>query len=213
VEGCNGIAAFGYRLKYFIYLSHLLYEETIMCGSEDEKYWQDFIDGDFNALSVLFSHNCKGLMAYGMKICPDLELVKDAVQEVFIQLIAMRHKLKLNGNINGLIYRLLRNKMIDEIKLINRSKRIGHLIFSSIGNSEPDAEHQYIDNEEEQNRNSLLTSALSQLSPHQKEAMHLKFSSGLTYEQIALVMGISTASSRTLIYRTLKQIRTLVAAN
>lgn len=184
-----------------------------MYGSEDEKYWQDFIDGDFNALSVLFSHNCKGLMAYGMKIYPDQELVKDAVQEVFVQLIAMRQKLKQNGNYNGLIYRLLRNKMIDEIKLINRSKRIDHLIFSSTDNSEPDAEHQYIDIEDEHKRNNLLTSALNQLSSHQKEAMHLKFASELSYEQIAVVMGINIASSRTLIYRTLKQIRTLVASN
>jgi len=178
-----------------------------MCDSEEDKYWQDFIEGDLNALSVLFLHYAKGLVSYGMKICPDEELVKDSIQEVFILLILKKSTLKHNDNIKGFVYRLLRNKMMDEIKRKSRSKKIDNLIFDAGCCSEMDVEHHLIGLEEESRRNDLLTSALNQLSAHQKEVMFLKYSNGLNYEQISQVMGISIASSRTLLYRTLKQMK------
>ena len=103
-----------------------------MNDSEEINYWDAFIDGDFDALSVLFLQYAKGLISYGKKIFPDEELVKDSIQEVFIQLILKRHKLKRNDRIKGLVYRMLRNKMIDEIKLINRSKKIVELKYTRI---------------------------------------------------------------------------------
>jgi len=184
-----------------------------MTDAEEVKYWYDFIDGNLDALSVLFLHYAKGLVAYGMKICPDEELVKDSIQEVFIQLIQKRHKLKRNEMIKGLVYRLLRNKIIDEIKLINRGRKVDNLIFNSNSRIEMDAEHSLIGLEEEILKNSRFTSALEKLSAHQKEAMFLKYSDGFSYDQISKVMGISIASARTLIYRTLKQIKTIVLVN
>lgn len=184
-----------------------------MSDLEEVKYWQDFIDGDFDALSVLFSHYAKGLISYGMKIYQDEELVRDSIQEVFIQLIQKRHKLNRNEKIIGLVFRLLRNQMIDEIKLIKRSKKIDTLIFHSRNSFEMDAEHIHIGFEEDNKRNRMLNSALDQLSAHQKEAMFLKYSNGFGYEQISEVMGISINSTRTLIYRTLKQLKSLLSIN
>ncbi len=178
-----------------------------MSDSEELIYWYNFIDGDLNALSILFLHHAKGMVSYGMKIYRDNELVKDSIQEVFIQLIQKRHKLRRDEKIKGLIYKLLRNKLIDEIKLINRSKRIDHLIFNSNHNYEIDSERQRIGLEEETFRDQMINSALNLLTTHQKEAMFLKYSDGLSYEMISLVMGISVASARTLIYRSLKQLK------
>lgn len=184
-----------------------------MNDSDEVRYWHDFIDGDLDALSVLFLHYSKGLVSYGMKIYRDEEFVKDSIQEVFIQLIQKRHKLKRNNTIRGLVYRLLRNTMIDEIKLIYRSKKTDNLIFNTESSFQMDAEHLHIGFEEEIIRNSMLTSALDQLSTHQKEAMFLKYTDGFSYEQISDVMGISIASARTLIYRTLKQLKSLLSEN
>ena len=184
-----------------------------MTDSEELQYWYNFIDGDLDSLSSLFSHYAKCLISYGMKICKDEELVKDSIQEVFLQLIQKRHKLKQKDTIKGLIYRLLRNQIIDEIKRINRGKRIDNLIFITESDFEMDVEHHHIRFEEEFIRNSKLTSALDQLSAHQKEAMFLKYSDSCSYEQISETMGINIASARTLIYRTLKQMKSLLTEN
>ncbi|MDP4240364.1 MAG: sigma-70 family RNA polymerase sigma factor [Bacteroidota bacterium] len=184
-----------------------------MNDSEEKEYWHAFIEGDLDALAILFLQYAKGLISYGMKICPDEEIVNDSIQEVFIQLIQKRHKLKQKDQMRGLVYRLLRNKVIDEIKRINRSKRIDNLIFNSSSSIEMDAEYHLIGFEEENKKNAKLNSALEKLSVHQKEAMFLKYTNDFSYEQISEVMGISIASSRTLIYRTLKQLKSLLSDN
>jgi len=181
-----------------------------MTHSEELRYWFDFIDGDTNALSHLFEHYVDGLVAYGFKIYPDEELVNDAIQEVFIQLILQRQKLKRRDEISGLVFRMLRNKIIDEIKLINRTKKINNLIGNTTTNFVNDAEYQYINAEENLKRNTNLSIALDQLSPHQRESMFLKYAQCHSYDQISETMGISVASARTLIYRSLKQLRVLV---
>ena len=181
-----------------------------MTHSEELKYWYDFIDGDINALSHLFEHYVDGLIAYGLKIYPDEELVKDSVQEVFVQLILKRQKLNRREEIRGLVFRMVRNKIIDEIKLINRVKRNNNLIGNAIVPFVRDAEYQYINAEENLKRNTSLSIALDQLSAHQKESMYLKYAQCHTYDQISEVMGISVASARTLIYRTLKQLKALM---
>jgi RNA polymerase sigma factor (sigma-70 family) len=184
-----------------------------MRDSEEDKYWCNYIDGDLNALSALFSYHANGLITYGLKIYHDQELVKDCVQEVFIQLILNRLKLNRNDNIRGLVYKMLRNKIIDEVKKITRSKRFDNLISDSTGFFEMDAEYHHIGNEEENQRDKLLSSALSKLSFHQREALFLKYSNDFSYDQISMIMGISTSSCRTLIYRTLKQIKALTSLN
>ena len=184
-----------------------------MTDSEAVQYWYNFIDGDLDSLSILFSHYAKCLFSYGMKICKDEELVKDSIQEVFVQLIQKRHKLKQNDTIKGLIYRLLRNKIIDEIKRINRGKKIDNLIFIAESSFELDVEHYQIQFEDETKRNDRLSSALDQLSAHQKEAMFLKYSECFSYEQISEAMGMNVASARTLIYRTIKQMKSLLFEN
>jgi len=182
-----------------------------MTDPEEIKYWNDFIDGDLNTLSVLFKHYAKGLFYYGMKICQDEELVEDSIQEVFIKLIQHRHKLRRGIKAGGLLYRLLRNKIIDEIKLRNRNKITELLTFNNDTAFDMDAEHLHINFEEEIQRNSLFTSAMDQLSSHQKEVLLLKYSSGFSYEEVSAVMGISVASTRTLVYRTLKQLKSLLS--
>lgn len=184
-----------------------------MSDSEAEIYWYKFIDGDKEALSVLFLHYAKGLVSYGMKIFRDEEIIKDSIQEIFIQLIQNRHKLNRNEKIGGLVYKLLRNKIIDEIRLLNRTKKNDNL-FSKFNNSvEIDAEQQQIGFEEENDRDRMINPALNRLSVHQKEVLFLKYSNGLNYDQIALVMGISVASTRTMIYRTLKQLKSHLLEN
>ncbi len=181
-----------------------------MTDSEEKTYWHDFIDGDLDALSLLFLHNARRLFSYGMKICRDKELVKDSIQEVFIRLIQKRCRLNSESNVKGLVYRLLRNELIDGIKRNNSSRKFDNLFFSPNSYFETDAEHQFIGIEEEMIRNNQLTLALEQLSAHQKEAMYLKYAEGLTYEQIAEVLGISVPSTRTLIYRTLGQMKNFI---
>ncbi len=179
--------------------------------NEENRYWQQFIDGDFDALSVLFQLYVPELMVYGLKISQDEELVKDSIQEIFIQLIKKKKKINLNNNAKGLVYRLLRNQLIDEIKHIKKRKNNEQIGIATFDSFESDVEQKQIWREEKNRVNNTVSLALNQLSPHQKEILFLKYSNCLSYEEIAQIMEINVASARTLVYRTLKQVKSQLA--
>ncbi len=177
---------------------------------EENKYWRLFISGDLDALSVLFRLYVPGLMAYGLKIYPDEELVKDSVQDVFVKLITKRSNINLNNNVKGFVYRLLRNQLIDELKIINK-RRTNEQNRAPGDCFEFDTEQVHIRIEEENRINDAVSLAIVQLSSYQREILFLKYTNGLSYEEISQVMGINIASARTSVYRALKQIKVQLA--
>ena len=84
-------------------------------------------------------------------------------------------------------------------------------IVHSIAENNPvyeiSAEQSTVLSEEEDFRTITMNKALSKLSDYQKEAIYLKYSQGLEYERMAELLGIDTASARTLIYRALKKVK------
>jgi len=61
--------------------------------------------------------------------------------------------------------------------------------------------------EEEHDRLARLKKAIGQLPERQQEALNLKFNTGLSYPDVALLMDISVESARTLVYRSVKTLR------
>ena len=178
---------------------------------EENKYWRLFISGDLDALSVSFRLYVPGLMAYGLKIYPDEELVKDSVQDVFVKLITKRSNINLNNSVKGFVYRLLRNQLIDEIKIINKRRTNEQNGAYPSDCFEFDTEQVHIRIEEENRINDAVSLAIVQLSSYQREIIFLKYTNGLSYEEISRAMGINIASARTSVYRVLKQIKVQLA--
>ena len=54
---------------------------------------------------------------------------------------------------------------------------------------------------------------MESLSDRQREAIYLKYTNDFSYEEIAEILNIDVASSRTLIYRSIKKIRELLGRN
>jgi RNA polymerase sigma factor (sigma-70 family) len=182
-----------------------------MLELKELNYWQRFIRGDSDALSNLYLLFVDDLYSYGMKIYPDEFLVKDAVQEVFIALIEKKKRLSVSENVKAYIFKSLRNKIMEELRTRNRKKEIEKLLFNtSTEQTANNSEKIYIASEEEKNRHKIIQSALSQLTGHQREAIFLKFTNNCSYEQIAKIMGITVPSARTLLFRSIKQMKEFI---
>ena len=174
-------------------------------------YWQSFIDGDIEALSKLYLMYIDELYSYGMKIWPDEYLVRDSIQEVFIQIIEKQKRLKLTTKIKTYIFKSLRNKILEELRSKFRRKVIASLIFKSENKSTMSVELSFIKFEENQNKAEIISLALNELSVHQREAIFLRYSNGYEYSEIAEIMGITIASARTLIFRSLKKLKVVIS--
>jgi RNA polymerase sigma factor (sigma-70 family) len=174
---------------------------------ETKDLWRKFLAGEEDAFPKLYNLYVHKLYSYGLKIHGDENLVKDCIQEVFIQLICKREKLIFSETTELYLFKSLRNKLLEELRSKNRH---GDIIRSmSYGGSdyEVSVEEIKVNAEEEQYISKIVAEALDKLSPYQKEVIFLKYSYGLDYEKIAEIMEIDIASARTLIYRSLKKVK------
>src|ERR1044072_6476462 len=88
---------------------------------EDHLLWNSFRGGDEQALATIFDRYIKRLHNYGLKILNDRDLVKAAVQDLFIELWKNHSNLGETNSIKFYLYKSLRRKLIRiKIKESNR---------------------------------------------------------------------------------------------
>ncbi len=169
--------------------------------------WKSFLKGDKEAFAGIYNLFVNDLYNYGTKLSPDQALVKDAIQEVFLDLFLKREKNKTNpSNLKYYLLLALKRNLVKKLK--RQRKLLGQ-------NGETDdffepvycIEQEIIKEEEENTRNRKVTEALNSLPPKQKEAIYLRFQESMEYPEIAAIVGISVESVRKQVYRGLKTVR------
>ena len=175
--------------------------------------WVKFRDGDNDALSELYSEFAHELYSYGLKVVNDEHLVKDCIQEVYIQLINKRKSLVVTSKLHVYLFKSLRNKIIEELRSKKRKQDIINLLDGDDLLHENNAEQKIIDSEKDRSIKSRIESLLAQLPSRQKEIIYLKYTEGLDYDDIAETLQIDKASARTLLYRAIKTIKEQLSSN
>jgi RNA polymerase sigma factor (sigma-70 family) len=93
--------------------------------TSDEKkslIWKSFLAGDQEAFAHLYNQHVDSMYRYGTKICKDEDLVKDAIQEVFIDLYVKRHKNRTDpGHLKYYLILALKRNLIKKLK---RNRRL-----------------------------------------------------------------------------------------
>lgn len=171
-----------------------------------QKIWQNFIDGDDDALSSIYFEFFDMLLNFGMKYSADRFLVEDCIQNLFVDLMKNRQKQNQVKNIRFYLTKALRNQIAYEhrktkkLLLVDEPNESDFRISYSVENS-------LIANETDEMQTKFLKMVMEGLTTRQKEALYLKFNCGFDYIQISELMQISVESVRTMIYRTLKSIK------
>jgi len=179
---------------------------------EDNELWTKFRNGDNEALSRIYSDNSPNLYRYGIKITSNHSIVEDAIQNLFSDLVRNRKNLGDTDHIHFYLIKSFKRRLQRELRKEMRynpgseNKDYAFGITYSI--------EQSIILEESSNQNlSLLRKALNDLTPRQKEAIYLKFTQDLEYEQIAEIMEMGIEGSRNLIYRAVKSLKDSLREN
>lgn len=175
--------------------------------------WVNFISGKRNSLSLLYNEYADELYSYGMKVSGDDDLVKDCIQEVFIQLIDKRKTLIITLTIHTYLFKSLRNKLLEELRSKNRKQDIIHQLAEFEPGYERYEEQNIIEAEESSNIKKTILSSIEKLSSHQKEIIYLRYTKDFSYDEIAEMLHIDKASARTLLYRTLKTLKVQLSNN
>ena len=172
--------------------------------------WERFKSGDKEAFAFLYNSYVDVLFHYGCKLSKDEEMVKDAIQEVFIDLYNGRER--NNASPENLKYYLILAIKRNLIKKLVRGRRfdIGKVKDKLVFDPRYNAESQLIELESQRELVVRISELLNQLTQKQKEAIYLRFNESLDYAEVAEIMGITIESVRKQVYRAIKQMKEIL---
>lgn len=176
-------------------------------NSQERILWIQFRNGEKNALGSLFEQYYDDLYAYGMKLTGNEEIVRDCIQDLFVKLWESRNRIKTVNQVKPYLIRSFRNFIIDQSRLADR-KQVKTLSISELSELiNFDQEDFTIETEIEQDQISKMIHALNLLSPRIREAIYLRYFTGLNYDEIASVMNVNIQSVRNLTYNGIQSLK------
>jgi len=173
---------------------------------DDKKLWNKMKSGDKEAFASIYQSEVNSLLKYGLKITKSVQLIEDAIQDLFIEIWQKRDRLSETDHIRKYLLVSFRRKLIHNIQKTEKkyfSEELGEGEYVN----EDSPEDMWIDFEDFSAKKELLEVAVKQLSQRQKEIIHLKYGEGLDYPEISEMMGISYQSSRNLLTGALKKLK------
>ena len=174
--------------------------------NENSIIWKSFLAGNKEAFAHLYNLHVEALYRYGTKLCSDDNLVKDAIQEVFLDLYLKRQKNKTNPeNLRWYLILALKRNLVKKLK--RNRKLVDEAECELIFEPEYSIEKAIIENEEEAELNRKVNDVLKNLPVKQKEALYLRYNESMEYPEIAQLLNISVESVRKQVYRALTTIR------
>ncbi|WPU93218.1 RNA polymerase sigma-70 factor [Mucilaginibacter sabulilitoris] len=144
--------------------------------------------GDKKAFEALYFRYFTPLSCYAYKKLQDEYIVEELVQDVFVDLWKKREELDTEGEVAGLLYAMLRNKALHELRArMIQSKHFDAFAFLH----KDDVADKLMDGLYARQMEEKMQEAVNKLSPQCKNAFTLSRYEHLSYKEIAEKMSIS----------------------
>lgn len=177
--------------------------------ARNRDYWQlvllKFKTGDRDSFEEIYNEFSDQLFAYGAKITTDRELLKDCIQDLFIDLYKYNPNIRNAELLEYYLYKSLKRLIVKKLKKDKRSEGFGyeHASFDLIFSVETDSFPDELMNEQI----NLLQKALKTLDEKKRELLFLKFDSGLNYIEIGDLLNMKPDTVKKQVYRILQYLR------
>ena len=178
--------------------------------TSDLELWRAFKSGSESAFIRIYESHYSKLVTYGINFTQDRELVKDCIQDMFMELREKRNKLSDTDNIKPWLFKIFRRKIHRYLKrnaltpITNPSQ---YVPFDMVISHEEYLINRQI-NEEQLTR---LNKAIEKLTVKEREAIYHFYFELHTYREIAEIMGYNQVkTARTLVYRALSSLRNIL---
>jgi RNA polymerase sigma factor (sigma-70 family) len=176
------------------------YEKTI---------WDTFRYGDESSLRKLFEEYYDPLFNYGHKFTADSFVIEEALQDLFVKLWNNKNNIRETGSVKNYLYKSFRRVLLRKLDysprlhLFSNANAPDNIPFTiQLGHDDA-----MIRDENNQETRQKLETALSRLSPRQREIIHLRYFEELDYEEIAVIMQLSISSAYKLLYRAIDALK------
>ena len=171
----------------------------------DIQLWQEFQAGSELAFSTISELHVEKLYSYGLKLVRDHELVKDCIQDLFIELWDTKHKLGLVRSIKSYLYKSIRRKLLSQVSKKRKTNCSTEL--EKVTETTASIEKSLIEKQRFDNERAALSKELQKLSGKQREIIHLKYYCRLSYDEISEIMALDKKGIYNLMAHTLKLLK------
>lgn len=172
----------------------------------DKFIWKSLKEGDLNAFSVLFESYYPQLHSYGLKISKDVAITEDSLQDFFIYIYEHRENLSDLETIAPYLFTSYKRFLL---KMMKKNAKLKYIDFSeeTIVDVKFTPEELMTNQETEIFQNKNLSNLLNKLPKRQKEAIYLKYYSGLKATEISEIMGINYQSVVNTLHKAIKSLK------
>lgn len=183
-------------------------KKSYLRSDENERFvalWHRSVAGDKAAFCQLVEAHYTVLFNYGATFTSDRELIKDTLQDLFVQLWEKRETL----NIRYLTIYLLRSIRNNLFQSFRENQPLVVTIDTDLHDrsDESTIEEVLIFQETDSQAKTRISEAISHLPRRQKEAIFLKYYQGLDNEQIAELMQVNRQSVANFLHKAILTLR------
>lgn len=170
----------------------------MIAASQNEKTLLVLVTkGDRNAFTQLYAHYVHPLYKYIYLFTKSEEEAKEIQQEIFIKIWENREKLAQVETFEAYLFRVARNRMLDKV----RHLQIQHRVMQEIRRTAKQSETTTSDQCAYREYYLVVQQAIAKLPPRRRLIFQLNIENGLSQDEIADQLDISTSVVQKQIYK------------
>ena len=178
-----------------------------MCAdnfSEERSLILRLIGGDEDAFCELYATYKNRLIYFAMRFLKSREYAEDVFQDAFTVVWQSRRFINPDASFSSYLYTIMRNRILNQLRNAANEEKLKESILSQALDYTEDTKHEVMLND----LKSLISHALQQLTPRQREIFEMSREAQLSHKEIADKLGISINTVQEHISTSLKLIRT-----
>ncbi len=175
----------------------------------DEALMMEYMTGDPNALTQIFARYKIRLLNFALRMTQNLADAEDVVGDAFYRVSSKRYQPDPSAKFSTWLYTVAHNLCIEKIR--KGKKNFFESLFRQEGE---EREKEFTDTRPgpaeivaDRDMAVRVREAIRQLPTQYREAIILREYENMDYTQIALVMGCTLSSVKTLIFRAREKLR------
>lgn len=178
-----------------------------MCAdnfSEERSLILRLIEGDEDAFCELYATYKNRLIYFAMHFLKSREYAEDVFQDAFTVVWQSRRFINPDASFSSYLYTIMRNRILNQLRNTANEEKLKESILSQALDYTEDTKREVMLND----LKSLISHALQQLTPRQREIFEMSREAQLSHKEIADKLGISVNTVQEHISTSLKLIRT-----
>lgn len=195
------------ELTFFYSTNVMLADELSTKEQLNEKtLLGDLALGDYAAFTRLYETHVVQLTRYAANFTHDLQIIEDSIHDVFVSLWNNRYRLQINWSVKGYLFKCMRTSILLKIRKSSSVVFFDDFAQANLANRWS-SEDEKVSMEDQFRLQGKLATVVGLLTEKQKEVVYLRFYLDLSFEEIAVNMGLTTKACYKLMGRAVAQLR------